>query len=316
MKWTEVTVKTSNEAVEAVANILMEAGATGVQINNAADFKPIGVGKHGEIFDPAKLPHIQSGAEVSAYYPETIFLPELLPTIKQRVQQLRQYGLDAGAGTLTTSAVDEGDWATAWKKYYHPVRVTRYLTVVPSWEKYQPQQAQEQVIRLDPGMAFGTGTHPTTKLTLEALEDKVRGGETMLDVGTGSGVLSIAAKLLGVKQVFAYDLDEVAVTSAKSNLALNPIAADVQVTANDLLQGIKQKANLIVANILAEIIVPLIPQVKPLLKANGYFIVSGIIVDKVAMIREAMTANGFVVRQQRNEGDWFALIVQLQEDDA
>ncbi|MFC6171323.1 50S ribosomal protein L11 methyltransferase [Loigolactobacillus jiayinensis] len=314
MEWTEVKVLTATEAVEAVANILMEAGATGVQINDSADFKPESMGPFGEIFDPSKHPHIENGAEVSAYYPETIFLPEILPTIKQRVSHLVDFGLAIGANQVTTAAVDEGAWATAWKKYYHPVRVTRYLTVVPSWEKYQPQQTDEQLIILDPGMSFGTGTHPTTKLALQALETTIRGGETLLDVGTGSGVLSIAAKQLGVGRVLAYDLDDVAVRAAASNLALNPVAADVTVSANNLLTNITQKADIIVANILAEIILPLIPQAQPLLNPNGYLILSGIIADKVASIKQSLVAADLTIVQVLNEGDWYGIIAQRQED--
>ncbi|MFD1318416.1 50S ribosomal protein L11 methyltransferase [Loigolactobacillus zhaoyuanensis] len=314
MEWTEVKVITTTEAVEAVANILMEAGATGVQINDSADFKAETAGPFGETFDPTKHAHIQFGAEVAAYYPETIFLPEILPTIKHRVTQLTDFGLDIGANQVTTTAVDEGAWATAWKKYYHPVRVTRYLTVVPSWEAYQPQQSAEQLIILDPGMSFGTGTHPTTRLALQALETIVRGGETLLDVGTGSGVLSIAAKQLGAGQVTAYDLDDVAVRAAASNLALNPIAAEVTVKANNLLTGITQTADIIVANILAEIILPLIPQAQPLLNANGYLILSGIIADKLASIKQALTAADLAIVQVLNEGDWYGIIAQRQED--
>ncbi|MFD0897628.1 50S ribosomal protein L11 methyltransferase [Loigolactobacillus binensis] len=314
MEWTEVKVTTTTEAVEAVANILMEAGATGVQINDAADFKPQSLGPYGEIFDPTKHAHIQAGAEISAYYPETIFVPEILPLIKQRVNQLPEFGLAIGANQVTTALVNEGAWATAWKKYYHPVRVSRYLTVVPSWEKYRPQQVGEQLIILDPGMSFGTGTHPTTKLALQALETTIRGGETLLDVGTGSGVLSIAAKQLGAGSVFAYDLDEVAVKAAASNLALNPVAAQVPVKANNLLTGITQSADIIVANILAEIILPLIPQAQPLLKANGYLILSGIIAAKVASVKQALIAADLTIVQVLNEGDWYGIIAQQQED--
>lgn len=289
MEWTEIKVTTTNEASEAVTNILMEAGASGVALD------------------------AEDAGKISAYYPETIFVPELLPQIRQRIQALPKYGLAIGAATVTTAAVDNHSWATAWQKYYHPVRLTRYLTVAPSWEAYQPQQAQEQVIRLDPGQAFGTGTHPTTKLALTALEMQVRGGETMLDVGTGSGVLSIAAKQFGVGPVYAYDVDDVAVASAQTNFALNPIAQDISVQANDLLAGVQQPADLIVANILAEIIVPLIPQAVPLLKPNGHLILSGIIADKVDLIKTTLAQYHLQVTTTLNAGDWFALIATQEE---
>lgn len=314
MEWTKVTVTTTSEAVAAVSNILIEAGANGVEITDAADFKAQALGPYGEIYDPAKQPHIKKGAQVAAYYPETIFLPEILPQIKQRVAQLTDFGLAIGENKVATTAVDSHNWATAWKKYYHPVRVTRFLTVVPKWETYQPKQPEEKLIILDPGMSFGTGTHPTTRLAMQALETVIRGGETLLDVGTGSGVLSIAAKQLGADQVYAYDLDKVAVRAATNNLALNPIAAQVPVTVNNLLAGVTQSADVIVANILAEIILPMIPQAKPLLKPKGNLIVSGVIATKLKQVEQGLQQAGLSVVQVLREGDWCALIAQQQED--
>ena len=186
-------------------------------------------------------------------------------------------------------------WVDLWKKYYHPVRLTKYLTIVPSWEEYQKEQEDEILIRLDPGRAFGTGTHPTTQLALQALETSVRGNESMIDVGTGSGVLSIAARHFGVDKVYAYDIDDNAVTAAKENFALNPISNNIEVKPNNLLEGVHKNVDLIVANILAEIIVPLIPQAKSNLKDGGIFITSGIINDKKELILTELEQNGFVV---------------------
>ena len=132
---------------------------------------------------------LDEGAQVTAYFPETIFLPEILPFIEAAIARLPEYGLAIGKNEITSSEVVEEEWATAWKKYYHPVRITRYLTIVPSWEQYETTDPAEKISTLDPGMAFGTGTHPTTRLTLQALEMYLRGEETVLDVGTGSGVL-------------------------------------------------------------------------------------------------------------------------------
>lgn len=314
MKWTEIKVETDSEAVEAVSNIMMEAGASGVAIEDALDVINFQTDIYGELLDKEQFTHIQEGALVMAYFPETIFVPELLPMIKQTITGLTAFGLKIGKNQVTVSEVAESDWATAWKKYYHPVRVTRFLTIVPSWEHYQPTDANEYMITLDPGMAFGTGTHPTTRLTLQALEIVLRGGETVLDVGTGSGVLSIASKYLGAKQVYAYDLDEVAVTAAKENMAMNPIATDVSVSANDLLKGIRQEADVIVANILADIIVLLIEDAWRLLKPTGTFIVSGIIEEKKAMVIEKMQATGFLVEQIFQQGDWYALILKKAEE--
>lgn len=315
MKWNEVKIETASEAVEAVANILMEAGASGVAIEDSLDVENFKSDPYGEILTKEVFTTIEEGAIVMAYFPETIFLPEILPFIKERVTKLPEFGLAIGKNIVTVSEVEESNWATAWKKYYHPVRITRLLTVVPSWESYQTTDPLEKIITLDPGMAFGTGTHPTTSLTLQALESTLRGGETLLDVGTGSGVLSIAAKHLGAKEVYAYDLDEVAVRSAKENMDLNEVAKDVHVSANDLLKGIESESDVIVANILADIILLMIPDAWRLLKQTGTLIVSGIIEEKKEMVLTAMEEQGFVVDQVFQQKDWYAIMLKKPEVD-
>lgn len=315
MKWNEVKVETASEAVEAISNILMEAGASGVAIEDTLDIENFKSDAYGEILDKETYTGLEEGALVMAYFPETIFLPEILPFIKTQIAKLPEYGLAIGKNEMTVSEVEDENWATAWKKYYHPVRVTRYLTIVPSWETYESADPNEKIITLDPGMAFGTGTHPTTNLTLQALEVSLRGGETVLDVGTGSGVLSIASKHFGAKDVYAYDLDEVAVRAAKENMDLNPVAADVHVSANDLLKGVTIEADVIVANILADIILLMIPDAWRLLKQTGKLIVSGIIADKKDLVIEAMEAQGFVVEEILQQKDWFAIILGKPEED-
>ena len=310
MKWNQLSVITSSEAVEAVSSILMEAGANGVAIEDSMDLVNFEGDPFGEILDKDTFSHRKEGAEVIAYFPETLFLPEIIPSIQLKVEELASFGLDIGENKITASEVEESDWATAWKKYYHPVNISRYLTIVPEWQDYTPNNPDEHIIYLDPGMAFGTGTHPTTRLTLQALEVTLRGGETLLDVGTGSGVLSIASKFLGAKDVYAYDLDEVAVNSAKENMALNPIAKDVHVSANDLLNGIDKKADVIVANILADIIVLMLKDAHRCLKDDGTLIISGIIEDKVPMILEALAKEKFEVDQFFKQKDWYAIIVK------
>lgn len=293
MDWIKLTVTTTNEASEAVINLLMENGAGGVEI------------------DDSDL----SQVELATYFQAQAGLVELLPELEQKIAQLREFGLDPGKGTVKLAELDDDSWADVWKKYYHPVRLTRYLTIVPSWESYTPETIDEKVINLDPGRAFGTGTHPTTKLALQALETVVRGGETMIDVGTGSGVLSIAAKYFGVGQIAAYDVDAEAVKAAEENLALNGMQDAITVGANDLLAGIKTKVELITANILAEIIVPLIPQAYACLKPGGIFITSGIIVDKKDLITSELEAKGFVIDQVLNIKDWYSIIAHMPTTD-
>lgn len=314
MKWNEIKVETASEAVEAVSNIMMEAGASGVAIEDSLDAENYAGDDFGEIVEKENFTDLDEGALVMAYFPEMTFLPEIMPFIEDSINKLPGFGLDIGKNLITVDEVADEDWATAWKKYYHPVRITRYLTIVPSWENYQPTHPDEKIITLDPGMAFGTGTHPTTSLTLQALEAVLRGGETVLDVGTGSGVLSIASKHLGADEVYAFDLDEVAVRSAKENMAMNPIADDVHVSANDLLKDVEIEADVIVANILADIIVLMLQDAWRLLKKDGHLIISGIIEDKKEMILQALEDQGFVINQILQQKDWFAMIVKKPED--
>ncbi|MDT1957889.1 50S ribosomal protein L11 methyltransferase [Carnobacterium divergens] len=316
MKWTEVSVLTASEAVEAVSNILVEAGTSGVSIEDLSDFENTPDDGFGQIWALDEADYSKEGVVIKAYFPETIFLPEILPSIQQRILELKTFGLDIGPNEVKTSEVSDTSWATAWKKYYHPLQVTRFMTVVPSWEEYTPKFSDERIIRLDPGLAFGTGTHPTTRLSMQALETSIVGGETILDVGTGSGVLSIASKALGAGDVYAYDLDEVAVRAAKENMDLNDYAKEVQVAANDLLKGISIEADIVMANILAEIILLLIEDAWRVLKPNGLFITSGIIDSKKDTVLEQLLAQGFEIEQVQQMKDWFAIIARkpLEED--
>lgn len=316
MKWTEVSVLTASEAVEAVSNILVEAGTSGVSIEDLSDFENTPDDGFGQIWALDEADYSKEGVVIKAYFPETIFLPEILPSIQQRILELKTFGLDIGPNEVKTSEVSDTSWATAWKKYYHPLQVTRFMTVVPSWEEYTPKFSDERIIRLDPGLAFGTGTHPTTRLSMQALETSIVGGESILDVGTGSGVLSIASKALGAGDVYAYDLDEVAVRAAKENMDLNDYAKEVQVAANDLLKGISIEADIVMANILAEIILLLIEDAWRVLKPNGLFITSGIIDSKKDTVLEQLLAQGFEIEQVQQMKDWFAIIARkpLEED--
>ncbi|MCT3034194.1 50S ribosomal protein L11 methyltransferase [Pediococcus parvulus] len=315
MKWTEIIVQTSNEAVEAVTNILETAGSKGVKIEDAEDYKKLRAGRFGEILNLADIPHIKSGASVTGYYPESIKVDDLLPQIKHQVDQLISFGLDPVPANVLQKPLEETEWQTAWKKYYHPVRITRYLTVVPDWETYKKTADEEKILKLDPGMAFGTGTHPTTQLCLQALEMYLRGGEELIDVGTGSGVLSIAASKMGAGKIRAFDLDQVAVDSAVENLKLNPDVKNIEIKPNDLLEGIQVQADVVVANILAEIIEPLVPQAKKCLKPGGLFITSGIIKDKLNLILDDLQKDNFEIIEVLQMKDWRAIVAKKPAED-
>ena len=265
MEWTELVVETTLEASDAVVEILMQNGAGGVQFDD----------ENGN-----------DDLKIITYFPESKPVVELSRDLKQKVLGLADFGLNPGKASVFVKTNDDASWVDAWKKYYHPVRVTRYLTIVPSWEEYVPQSADEQVILLDPGKAFG-----------------------MIDVGTGSGVLSIAACKLGAKEALAYDVDDEAIKACDVNLKLNPEErSKIHVATNDLLNGVDEKADLICANILAEIIVPLIPQAFNCLNDGGIFITSGIISDKADLIEEKLQNEGFVIDQISRMKDWFSIV--------
>ncbi|MGX5388707.1 50S ribosomal protein L11 methyltransferase [Bacillus thuringiensis] len=287
MKWSEISIHTTEEAVEAVSHILHEAGASGVAIE-----------------DPAE------GVLIKAYFPQTDSLHETIAGVKSSIDVLPSYDIEIGTGNITVNEVNEEDWATAWKKYYHPVQISDTFTIVPTWEEYTPSSPDEKIIELDPGLAFGTGTHPTTTMCIRALEKTVQPGDTIIDVGTGSGVLSIAAAKLGASSVQAYDLDPVAVESAEMNVRLNKTDDIVSVGQNSLLEGIEGPVDLIVANLLAEIILLFPEDAARVVKSGGLFITSGIIAAKEKVISEALEQAGFTIEEVLRMEDWVAIIAR------
>lgn len=308
-KWQELTVEVLREAEEAASNILIELGSQGVAIDDSADY--LGrVGKYGEVFPEVKQ---VDTVKITAYYPEHVDIDAVEKEVAQRLSALSDFGVNAGDIHYDTQKLAEQDWAENWKKYYEPTRISHDLTIVPSWTDYEAKTG-EKIIRLDPGMAFGTGTHPTTKMSLFALEQVLRGGETVLDVGTGSGVLSIASSLLGAKSIYAYDLDEVAVRVAQENIDLNAGTENIHVATGNLLQGVDIQADVIVANILADILINMTEDAYRLVKDEGYLIMSGIISEKWEMVRESAEKAGFFLETHMIQGEWNACVFKKTDD--
>ena len=307
--WQEFRISIHREAQEALSNQLIELGSQGVAISDSLDIL-----NHQDSFGEI-LPEVEASdmVTVTAYFPDTANLTEITDKLQKAISNFQDLGIETGTVLFHQESLAEEDWAENWKQYFKPARITHDLTIVPSWTDYDAAFG-EKIIKLDPGMAFGTGTHPTTKMSLFALEQVLRGGETVLDVGTGSGVLSIASSLLGAKNIYAYDLDDVAVRVAQENIELNPGMENIRVATGDLLRGVEHQADVIVANILADILIHLTDDAYRLLKDEGSLIMSGIISEKWDMVRKSAEAAGFFLETHMIQGEWNACIFRKSDD--
>lgn len=310
-----------------ISNFLHEMDADGVSIEESGTLNKPRDTSLGQWYEHPLNDIPEGRAVIKGYFSELdANVDALVAQLPPRIDELREFGIDPGDYTIATALVDEEDWANAWKQYFKPIRVTERLTIKPTWEDYTPSP-DERIIELDPGMAFGTGTHPTTALCLRTLESVIRGGEEVIDVGTGSGILAIGAMLLGAKRVLALDLDPIAVSSATENSRLNRLENDVQVHLSDLLGVLKSQeeggnggplnvtvpVDLVVANILAEIILLFIDDVYAALKPGGTYIASGIFKNKEDAVAEGLEAAGFAIVDRLRDQDWIAFVAKKPE---
>jgi len=309
--WHELTVRTSMEALELVADFFHACGAGGVVIEDSA-----GIERDtslGQWYDLPENGIPEGQAVIQAYFPAEEEARAAERGVRGLLGRLAADGLRTAPGTTAIRPVKEEDWENAWKQYFKPVRISDRLVVKPTWEPYEARPG-DIILELDPGMAFGTGTHPSTSLCLRALEKRVRPGMTVIDVGTGSGILAIAAARLGADPVLALDLDPVAVASARNNVEQSGLADRIRVMKSDLLQAVLEdpghaapKADLVVANLLAEIVIRAIPDVRRALGPGGLFIASGIISGKAGLVSKALEAAGFAVEAVDEEDGWTAV---------
>jgi ribosomal protein L11 methyltransferase len=274
----------------------------GLMIEDYSDFSLNGM--YGELVDDSILNADRDTVKVSIFVPEDKSFIEYKEFLETRIADL---GIDAA---LSFEGVNEDDWAESWKQYYKPIPLGR-VTVVPAWEKYEAKEG-EILVRMDPGMAFGTGTHETTRLVMRIMQDELRGGERVLDVGTGSGILSICASKLGAKTCNAYDIDPVAVKVAREN-AKDDGCDNITVGVSDLLAGVDLsggKYDFCVANIVADIIIRMMPDIPDYLEEGAPLILSGIIEGRADEVRDAVRAAGFRIVREERENDWLAIMAR------
>jgi len=289
-KWLELSVHAHPEAVDAIAEVFRAHGTGGVAIE-----QPVRGDEEGE-----RAPIFEGMPLIKGYVPLTADAAEKERRIEEALWHLQAFDLSP-LGPLQRREIDEEDWANAWKEHFHPLKVGR-VVIKPSWRDWTPAP-DELVVELDPGMAFGTGQHPTTRLTLAALQDRVRPGTSVLDLGTGSGILAIAAAKLGAT-VTALDIGEVAVDVARRNVRENGLSDRIRVDRGsiDAVRGCRFR--LILANIIASVLIDLARDLADALETDGLLLASGIIEERAGPVREAFVGAGLAIEDEVSDGDW------------
>ena len=308
MDYIELIVHTSTSGSDAVSDVLMEAGASGTMIEDRADI-PDPARPHGiwEIIDPKLLDSMPEDVLVHAWFEENAALPSLLENVSGRLAMLKETIVDAGSLQLETRSVNDKSWTDVWKKYFKPFYAGDHLVVKPSWEPFEGAP-DDKIIEIDPGMAFGSGTHETTGMCLSILEEKIRGGEEIIDVGTGSGILAIGAALLGAGHVLAVDIDPDAVKVAGENVKVNHVDNIVTVQQGNLLEKVDAFCDVCVANIISDVIIsfaaPLMKHIRP----GGLFICSGIVSQRADEVAAALLDAGYEILHKYTRGEWTAFL--------
>ena len=307
MNYLEVAVHTPAEGVEMISLIFEELGSGGVAIDDPAllvEYIESGRWDYWEF--PDEMLDRQRMPVVKGYLPVDD-AKQKLACIEERISKLNL----STEPKIYIREVKEEDWATAWQAFYKPLNIGKRFFVKPSWEE-AAAEPERITLELDPGMAFGCGNHPTTTMCLELMEDLIVGGEEVCDVGTGSGILAIAAAKLGASSVTAIDLDETAVKVAKENVRINDAADKVRVIHGNLLDHYRDCPDLMIANIIADVIIKLSPDAYQLLKPGGTFITSGIIKDRAEEVLTAVKSSGFKLIERKTEGEWVAYRLQKE----
>jgi len=311
MEWIECTVHTTHQAADAVAEALMEEAYGGVVIRDREDLMAQAGGPgEWDYMDPAWLDSLSAEVLVQGYLPSGEEAACAVERIRRRVGDLPSMdtGLDLGSLAIEIEGVDSQTWVEAYKQYFKPHRVTERLVIKPSWAEWDAGEG-ERIIEIDPGSAFGTGTHASTILCLRQIEQNIQPGMSVLDIGCGTGILAIGAALLGAAKVDAVEIDPHAVGVARQNAARNHLDGIIQVRQGDLAQGITGQYDMVTANIIADVIVRLAPDVSKLLKPEGVFIGSGIIDGRVSDVVDALRAQGLTAEVHGME-EWAVVVAR------
>ncbi len=309
MEWHSLVIETKEEAIEAIADMLYSLEVKGIEIidNKLSDSE-----KEKLIVDYIDDRIIPSDVvKIICYFSDQEDIDEKIELIKKGLENIAQF-IDIGECSITLGTTSEEDWANNWKKYYKPFKVGSSIVVKPTWEEYQKENNEEIIIEIDPGMAFGCGTHETTSMCIEHIEKNIKKDDTVLDIGCGSGILSIVAAKLGAKKVTGIDLDKAAVKVSKENVELNRLEDTVSIYHGDLIGQENEKVDIAVANIMADVILILMEDIEKVLKKGGLFIASGIIRDRYPEIEKKLLEKGFSVLDKTDMSEWVAVTAQNQ----
>ncbi len=313
MKWKKYTLKTTVEAEDLISTMMMEAGIEGIEIE---DKVPLSERDKQQMFVDIlpEFPEDDGTAYISFYLEPEADQEEMLEKVRAGLTEIGSWGTDIGAGTITASETEDKDWINNWKQYFHQFYVDDIL-IKPSWEETAPQDEDKLLIQIDPGTAFGTGMHETTQLVIRQLRKFLTKDTVLLDVGTGSGILSIISLKLGARRAVGTDLDPCALLAVKENMEANGIDASLfEMRIGNIIDDPEVQAwagegcyDIVAANILAEVLVPLTPVALSRLKPGGVYITSGIIDDKEELILETVKAWGLEVLEVTRQGEWVSV---------
>ena len=311
MQWCEAVVHTTTIGSDIISEELMMLGAAGTEIIDRSDVPdPRLPGVHWELYDPQMIEDMPEDVLVKGWFELNEYTSDVLSNVRQRLSELKNDAfIDMGTLELEMQNVADEDWSENWKKYYKPFRIGSHLMVKPTWEPYEAQP-DDLIIELDPGMAFGTGTHETTNMCMQLLEKHMESDMRVMDVGTGSGILAIAAARLGAKDILAIDIDPDAVKVAKENVALNHVEDQVRVVVGDLCKSEAMPCDLAVANIVADAICMLAGPLTRHLEKDRLLICSGIIREREQDVRNAAAEAGYTLFDRIEKGEWVALALK------